>query len=359
MIFAMSKHNLNASRPRIFRSYQGPANQLPDCTIWEALRAAMAHPDFFKGIEIGEPSMRESFIGGDLGCSNPIAHVLSEVSELYPGQHVASIVSIGAGHARTIHIPKPNPFQQILPTNVLVAMKNIATDSERVAEDMAMRFQDTPNVYFRFSVDQGMQNVAMSQWQRLGEVVAHTRAYMQKVEVTTKMSQASQAIKEGKAALGTAYISKCIHCEVFSLPFLTLSHQQMEKLKPLLCSNLLALSAVRHHHPSSQDVSVKSRRFQHVSSDRLGSTAYVWSMAWEALGKHRSRFKQSREPRTFDNTDDPDLGLPSLFPQGSHGSILITTRLRSLALLGQGPNSACNVGGMDPQEGLELLLKKA
>jgi hypothetical protein len=61
----------------------------------------------------------------------------------------------------------------------------------------------------------------------------------------------------------------------------------------------------------------------------------------------------------FDNVDDLGLGLPSFLPQGSHGSILITTRLRGLALLGQGPNSACNVGGMDPQEALELLLKKA
>jgi hypothetical protein len=61
----------------------------------------------------------------------------------------------------------------------------------------------------------------------------------------------------------------------------------------------------------------------------------------------------------FDNADDPDLNLLSFIPQGSHGSVLITTRLRGLALLGQGPNSDCNVGGMDPQEALELLLKKA
>jgi hypothetical protein len=61
----------------------------------------------------------------------------------------------------------------------------------------------------------------------------------------------------------------------------------------------------------------------------------------------------------FDNADDPDLNLLSFIPQGSHGSVLITTRLQGLALLGQGPKSDCCVGGMDPQEAVELFLKKA
>ncbi|KAG8683271.1 hypothetical protein FRC08_014382, partial [Ceratobasidium sp. 394] len=51
----------------------------------------------------------------------------------------------------------------------------------------------------------------------------------------------------------------------------------------------------------------------------------------------------------FDNADDPDLNLPEFLPEGSHG----------LALLGQGPGSDCNVGGMDGEEAVELLLKKA
>jgi hypothetical protein len=61
----------------------------------------------------------------------------------------------------------------------------------------------------------------------------------------------------------------------------------------------------------------------------------------------------------LDNADDPSLDISSFIPRGSHGSILITTRLRNMALLAQGPNSACFVSAMDPQEALELLLKKA
>jgi hypothetical protein len=61
----------------------------------------------------------------------------------------------------------------------------------------------------------------------------------------------------------------------------------------------------------------------------------------------------------FDNADDPDMNLPIFIPQGSHGRILITTRIRDLTLLGHGPNSKCNIGEMDPREALELLLKTA
>jgi predicted acylesterase/phospholipase RssA len=144
MIFAMSKHNMNAGIPSIFRSYQGPNNQMPDCTIWEALCASMAHPGLFKSIDIGDRSMRESFVDGGLGCSNPIAHVLGEASALYPNQYVSSITSIGSGHSRTIQIPKPSLVQRFLPTHVLVTMKNIATDSERVAQEMEVRFEGIP-----------------------------------------------------------------------------------------------------------------------------------------------------------------------------------------------------------------------
>ncbi|KAG9118321.1 hypothetical protein FRC07_007225 [Ceratobasidium sp. 392] len=195
MVFAMSKYNMNASTPRIFRSYHISSNEMPDYPIWQVLRASMAHPDLFKGAEVGGAStITESLVGGDIACSNPTAHVLAEVSTLYPERHVASVVCIGARHARTIEIPKSNPLHRTMPTSVLMVMKDIATESEQVGEEMTTRFQDTSNIYFRFRVDQGMQEVRLSQWQRKGEVTAHTRAYMQKTGVSAQLGQAAQAI---------------------------------------------------------------------------------------------------------------------------------------------------------------------
>ncbi|KAG9112050.1 hypothetical protein FRC07_007995 [Ceratobasidium sp. 392] len=92
MAFAMSEYNMNGSIPRIFRSYQGRSNQMPNCPIWQVLRATMAHPELFKSFEVEETSMiTESLVGGDIACSNPTPHVLAEVSALYPEGHIASI----------------------------------------------------------------------------------------------------------------------------------------------------------------------------------------------------------------------------------------------------------------------------
>lgn len=207
MIFAMSKHNLNAGIPCIFRSYPASSNQMPPCALWETLRATTAHPDLFKSIDIGEPHLRESFVDGGLGCSNPLRHILEEATKLFPDQEVTSIISIGAGQARTIQIPKPSPFQRILPINAIVAMKEIATDSERVAHEMSQRFRNTKNLYFRFNVDQGMQGVGISEWERLPEVNAHTRAYMQHVECDTALNLVASTVVEGKGVISIGNIS--------------------------------------------------------------------------------------------------------------------------------------------------------
>lgn len=208
----MSKHNLNANIPVMFRSYDAATNSAPDCSIWEALYATMAHPDFFKAITIGDGSLRQTFVGGELGCSNPIAHVLAETRRLYPDRHVSCVLSIGAGHARTIRIQDPSPTERIFRTEEILAIKNIATDSERVAEEMSARFQDTTGIYYRFNVDQGMQSMETGEWERLSEVMAHTRAYFGKVDTARGMDRVARAIKGRKAAISVACLGQYSFC---------------------------------------------------------------------------------------------------------------------------------------------------
>jgi hypothetical protein len=73
-------------------------------------------------------------------------------------------------------------------------MKGIAEDAEKVAEDMARRFRSTSGVYFRLSVDQGMQSVEMDRWDQLSEVAEHTRAYMRTLDVKQSIDKAAEAI---------------------------------------------------------------------------------------------------------------------------------------------------------------------
>ncbi|KAG8793093.1 hypothetical protein FRC12_003898 [Ceratobasidium sp. 428] len=390
MVFAMSEHNMNASTPRIFRSYQGLANQMPNCPIWQVLRATMAHPELFKSFQIGETSAaQERLVGGDTACSNPIRHVLAEFSALYPKLQVASIVCIGAGHARTIQIPKPNPLHHLMPMNVLEAMKNIATDSEREAQDMAVRFQSTVDVYFRFNVDQGTQDAQMSRWQEENQVAAHTRTYMQKAEVNRQIDKAARTIADRKGVLIGADIGGAVrqptmqqttgvkHCPAPSVAF-TGCERQISQVVTCLVSRVNERRVCVVHGLGGSGKTQIALKSVERTRDNWSDIVYVDATTPESAMATLKGFAQARNigethedalrwlestPQPWllvvDNADDPDLGLHKLIPGGSHGSVLVTTRLRSLALLGQGPGSDCALGQMQSEDAVELLLTKA
>ncbi|KAG8720189.1 hypothetical protein FRC09_009986 [Ceratobasidium sp. 395] len=390
MVFAMSERNMNASTPRIFRSYQGPGNQMPNCPIWQVLRATMAHPELFKSFQIGDKStVSEWLVGGDVACSNPTWHVLAEFSVLYPDRHVASIVCIGAGHARTIQIPKPNPLHHLMPTNVLMAMKNIATDSERVAQEIAARFQTTSNVYFRFSVDQGMQDARMSRWQEKSEVVAHTRTYMQKAEVNRQIGKVAQSVAASKGVLlgvgiaGTArqptvqQATGVRRCPAPSPAFTGCERQISQVVNCLLSRTNERRVCVVHGLGGSGKTQIALKVVERTR-DNWSDIVYVDATTRESTIATLTGFAQARGAGethedalrwleyssqswllVIDNADDPDLRLQKFVPGGSYGSVLVTTRLRSLALLGQGPGSDCSVGQMESEDALELLLTRA
>ncbi|KAG8779521.1 hypothetical protein FRC12_024160 [Ceratobasidium sp. 428] len=389
MVFAMSEQNMNASTPRIFRSYQGLSNQMPNCPIWQVLRATMAHPELFKGFEIGETIPQESLVGGDIACGNPTPHVLAEFGAIFPRRYVSSIVCIGTGHARTIQIPKSNPLHRIMPTNVLVAMKDIATDNERVAQEMAARFQDTTSLYFRFSVDQGMQDVRMSRWQKKNEVVAHTRAYIQKAEITSQIDEAAKVIRSRKGTIAGAGIggkaqqpaitqtTGVKQCPAPS-PAFTGFERQISQVRDCLLSSTNERRVCVIHGLGGSGKTQISLKVAEQTRDNWPDIVYVDATTRETAVSTLKGFALARKIGethddtlkwlelssqswllVFDNADDPDLGIQNYIPGGLYGSVLITTRLRSVAHLGQGPGSECRIGAMEAEEAIELLLTKA
>jgi len=209
----------NADRSQLCRSYvcveherqkassvphlQGPEYQSPNCMIWEAARATSATPTFFERLVINE----EPFIDGGMGGNNPIHHVFQEAQLMFPDRHIACIVSIGTGQAETISIPKPDWTQRAIPLDVVDAMRKIATDCEASAQDAAQRFEHTPGIYFRFNVDQGLQDVGLEQWDKLDEVRAHTGQYIQMVDVNPRLKDVVVAICGRPSVVPTTHIS--------------------------------------------------------------------------------------------------------------------------------------------------------
>jgi hypothetical protein len=56
-------------------------------------------------------------------------------------------------------------------------------------------FTNSPNTYFRLNVEQGMQGIELSEWEKLANVEAHTIQYMKRKEVDEKLALVVNAIK--------------------------------------------------------------------------------------------------------------------------------------------------------------------
>jgi hypothetical protein len=110
-------------------------------------------------------------------------------------------LSIGTGQAEIFGIRKPGFFQQILPTDVIDALRKISTDCEAIHEDMTLLFANSPNIYFRINVEQGMQSIKLSEWEKMANVEAHTMLYLKKEEVGQKLALVINSIKSPKAQL--------------------------------------------------------------------------------------------------------------------------------------------------------------
>ncbi len=163
-----------------------------------------AAPTFFKRIEIGRG---QPFIDGGLRRNNPSQVVLDEAKALFGARQIGCLVSIGTGQAEVIGIKKPGLFQQFIPTNVIDALKEIATDCEDTHEAMLGLFANLPNTYFRLNVEHGMQGIELSEWEILSNVEAHMAQHMGKREVGEKLALLANAITVPKAQLSIEQLS--------------------------------------------------------------------------------------------------------------------------------------------------------
>jgi hypothetical protein len=202
-VCAMNAYNMNANIPVLFRTYQSRETHT-GCKIWEAARATSAAPTFFKRIEIGR---NQPFIDGGLGCNNPSRVLLDEAKVVFGARQIGCLVSVGTGQPETISIKKPGIFQQIIPKDVIDALKAIATDCEATHEMMLGLFANTPNTYFRLNVEQGMQGIQLAEWEKGGNVEAHTAQYMKRKEVGNMLDLLVKAVSVPRAQLTIEQLS--------------------------------------------------------------------------------------------------------------------------------------------------------
>jgi len=194
-VCARSGSHTNAGNPVLFRTY--PGGESPDCTIWEAARATSAAPAFFKNIRIDETP----YIDGGIGYNNPTPVVVQEAELIYPHRKIACIISIGHGQSNVARIVKGTIRQIFFSPNVIEVLLAVATDCESTSESMTRRLRTTPNVYFRFNVTQGSQEIRLEEQGNLDRVAS---VYLNMPEVSQNMKVAADIILQRRGVISLA-----------------------------------------------------------------------------------------------------------------------------------------------------------
>ncbi|KAJ7937769.1 acyl transferase/acyl hydrolase/lysophospholipase [Mycena leptocephala] len=390
-VCARNAQNMNANIPVLFRTYDSHETHT-GCKIWEAARATSAAPTFFKRIEIGRG---QHFIDGGLGSNNPSKVVLDEAKKVFPDRQIGCIVSIGTGQGDIISIDKPGFFQRLIPTNVIEALQGIATDCEARHEEMLALFDNSPNTYFRLNVEQGMQNIKLSEWEKLSNVEAHTAQYMRRKEVEKTFAllvnvmgnrrgqlTIEQLISPKPPIQSTGYMEDRKRCPPPVLSF-TGRNDILQKMHSYFDRGR---GSAQHifvlHGLGGSGKSQLAFKFLHDSQadHRFSEILYIdatneqtleidlQAVAPAAVGKSAQASQQWLAGRQeeqkewllfFDNADDVELDISKFFPRCTFGNILITTRNQDLCLHARDEDAVSKVSDMIAEDAKDLLLRLA
>ncbi|KAI4166730.1 MAG: hypothetical protein LQ343_007804 [Gyalolechia ehrenbergii] len=360
----------NMAHPRLFRSYPVRENAATNCKIWEAARATTAAPTFFKRITIADDGgAQEDFLDGALRFNNPARLVLEEAMKSFGGaSKLGCLVSIGTGHPGTIGLSQPDAFQKILPIEMVGVLKRIATNCEETAHELAGRFRQSPDRYFRYSVSHGIGRISLEEWKKMNEVQVHTKAYMEEVDISSSVD------KYPLALLDTNFEAGLIGPESATEPTSRSSMKYQPSPSSLFTGRNDFLNALEeffvdqgpgkhlrreyllYEHVLWIDASNRDTIEQSYKNEaiKLGTISDKKISLAEALRELESY--QARWLLLFDGADSLEE-ISDLFPPGRYGDIIYTSRNPLLRRL---PASQIgHVSEMNHNEAPELLLKSA
>lgn len=145
-------------------------------TVLQAALATSAATTFFDPVTIGA----RKFADGGLGANNPVEEVEGEASNIWCSDTgdlkplVKCFVSIGTG----------NPGKKAVEDNMIKFLSGtlveLATQTEKTEKRFIANWRQhfDEKRYFRFNVDQGLQNVGLAEYQEQGAIEAATDGYL-------------------------------------------------------------------------------------------------------------------------------------------------------------------------------------
>jgi hypothetical protein len=158
------------------RSYSLPDEPNIRATICQAALATSTATAFFEPVSINH----RSFADGELGSNNPVDEVEGEASNIWCSETgdlkplVKCFISIGTGN------PGIKAFEDSMIKFLSQTVVQIATETENTEKRFIARWAKhfDEKRYFRFNVDQGLQNIGLDEYKKKGAVEAATEGYI-------------------------------------------------------------------------------------------------------------------------------------------------------------------------------------
>jgi len=146
----------------------------------------------FSSVTSGSGYDKVEYIGASLGATNPVREVITEAHTLFGGDSgVASLLSLGTGHPGVISFPSGDGV------DLSKVMRDMMNDCEQRARRLSA--DRRVGIYFRFSVEQGMQSNHLGPVADLNQVMAQTKNYLAEQRIGERLttSYATSTLQRG------------------------------------------------------------------------------------------------------------------------------------------------------------------
>jgi hypothetical protein len=177
----LASHRSDAANKLCLRSYPARNQLSSTITVTEAALATCALPPRFSSVTSGSGYNKVEYIGASFGATNPVRELITEAPSLFGGDSsVASLLSLGAGHPGVISFPSGDGV------DLNRVMHDMMSDCEQRAQEIERQIGRV-GIYFRFSVEQGMQSDRLGPIADPNKLLAQTESYLAEERISKKI----------------------------------------------------------------------------------------------------------------------------------------------------------------------------
>jgi hypothetical protein len=190
------------------QSYDSRSAFAFEASIWQAARATSAAPTFFMPVEI------DGVLYGDggTGWNNPTEEAIAEAHTIWPNRPIGCLVSLGTGLEKELQLGDDKGRNDSLKRSLLrkglpkvsfnIAVAEYFVASLTSCEKTHRKISEHPEKlgiagkYFRFNVPQGLSDIGLEEWKKMGDVIASTNKYTSHGDVRRSKEKVARLLLE-------------------------------------------------------------------------------------------------------------------------------------------------------------------